>query len=194
MVPLAPNIRKQWALPDDADQTVVGSNPSSRATTVEPSHRTRPVKKVNNDAPANMPSHNELDDADDLDDIDLDFELEQPDNEDEDDRPRSPAKATPTPSPKKTISVINHYKDWDNGEPLSPQGRERILNMKSDYERAQAMNKRRNERMLQELEVKNGLGDLFKMNKKESKAETKTKVKSKPTDPIAATTPRVTRR
>ena len=191
---LAPDIRKEWALPDDADQTVVGSNPPSRATTVEPSHRTQPIKKVN-DAPANMPSHNELGDDsndDDLNDNDPDFELWLQKRPDDDDEPRSPNKTPSTPSPRKTISIINHYKDWDNGEPLSPEGRKHILNMKSDYERAQAMNKRRNERMLRELEVKNGFGDLFEMNK--SKAETKTKVKSKPIDRTAETTPRVTRR
>ena len=192
---LAPDIRKEWALPDDADRTVVGSNPPSRATTVEPSHRTQPIKKVNNDAPANMPSHNELGDDsndDDLNDNDPDFELWLQKRPDDDDEPRSPNKTPSTPSPRKTISIINHYKDWDNGEPLSPEGRKHILNMKSDYERAQAMNKRRNERMLRELEVKNGFGDLFEMNK--SKAETKTKVKSKPIDRTAETTPRVTRR
>jgi len=199
---LAPDIRKEWATPDDTDQTVVGSNPSSQATTVDPSHQTLPIKKANNDAPANMPSHNELGDIDDSDDNDSEFELwlqersddEGEDDKDEDDGPRPTNKVPPAPSPKKTDPIINYYKDWDNGEPLSPEGRKRILNMKSDYERARAMNKRRNERKLRELEVKNGVEDLFKMSKDESKAETTTRVKSKPTNPTAATAPRVTRR
>ena len=214
MTLLAPDIRKEWALPDDTDLTIVGSNPPSRATTVDPNPQTRSIKKANNDAPANMPSHNELGDIDDSDDGDPDFELmleERPDDkdedddeggddededeedEDEDDGSKSTNKAPRTPLPKKTVPIINHYKDWDNGEPLSPEGRKHIMNMKSDYERAQAMNKRRNERKLRELEVKNGIGDLFKMNKDKSKAETKTRVKSNPTNPTAATT-RVTRR
>ena len=149
-----------------------------------------------------MPSHNELGDIDDSDDSDPDFGLllqeqsdgeDEEDEEDEDDGSRLTNKAPRAPSPKKTIPIIDHYKDWDNGEPLSPEGRKHILSMGSDYERAQAMNKRRNQRKLRELEVKNGIGDLFKMNKDKSKAATKTKVKSNPTNPTAATT-RVTRR
>jgi hypothetical protein len=209
MTLLAPDIRKEWALPDDTDLTVVGSNPPSRATTVDPNPQTRSIKRANNDAPANMPSHNELGDIDDSDDGDPNFELmleERPDDKDEDDNKdeddedddkddgsKLTNKAPRTPLPKKTIPIINHYKDWDNGELLSPEGRKRIMNMKSDYEWAQAMNKRRNERKLRELEVKNGIGDLFKMNKDKSKAETKTIVKSNLTNPTAATT-RVTRR
>ena len=192
---LAPDIRKEWALPDDTDRTVMGSNPSSRATTVDPSHQTLPIKKANNDAPANMPSHNELGNID-SDNNDPDFKSgdEDIDDIDEDDGPRPTNKVPPAPSPKKTDPIINYYKDWDNGEPLSPEGCKHILNMKSDYERAQAMNKRRNERKLRELEVKNGVEDLFKMSKDESKVETTTRVKSKPTNLTAATAPQVTRR
>jgi hypothetical protein len=141
-----------------------------------------------------MLSHNELGDDlnnNDLNDNDPDFELWLQKRPDDDDEPRSPNKTLSTPSPRKTISIINHYKDWDNGEPLSLEGCEHILNMRSDYEWAQAMNKRCNERMVRELEAKNGFRDLFKMNK--SKAEMKTKVKSKPIDRTAETTLRVTR-
>ena len=196
MVHLAPNIRKEWALPDDTDRTIVGSNPPSRATTVEPSHQIQPIKakqKVNDNAPANMPSHNELGDTDDWDDNDPDFEFLQ-ERPDDDDEPRLTNKVSPAPSPKKKIPVINDFKDWDNGEPLSPEGKKRILNMKSDYERAQAMNKRRNQRMLRELEVKDGLRNLFEMKNDQRKAEVKTKVKSKQTEPTVAITSRVTRR
>ena len=202
MTLLAPNICKEWALPDDTDLTVVGSNPPSRATTVDPSPQTQSIKKADNDAPANMPSHNKLGD---IDDDDPDFELlleEQLDDEgqeegqgqdddegqDEDDRSRSANKAPHTPSPKKTIPIIDHYKDWDNGEPLSLEGRNSIMNMKSDYERARAMNTRRNERKLRELEVKNEIRELFKMNKDKSKAGKKTRVKSNLTSTTAATT------
>jgi hypothetical protein len=200
MTLLAPNIHKEWALPDDIDNTdqiTMGSNPLSQTTSVDPSHPTQLIKKANNDAPANILPHNKLGDIDDSDDSDLDFGLllqeqsdgeDKEDDKDEDDGSRSTNKALRTPLPKKTILIINHYKDWDNGEPLSPEGCKHILSMGSDYEQAQAMNKRCNQHKLQELEVKNGIGDLFKMNKDKSKAETKTKVKSNPTNPTAATT------
>jgi hypothetical protein len=167
MTLLAPDIRKEWALPDDTDdtgRTAVGSNLPSRATSVDPSHPTQLIKKANNDAPANMLSHNELGDIDDSDDSDPDFGLllqersdgeDEEDEEDKDDGSRLTNKALRAPSPKKTIPIIDHYKDWDNGEPLSPEGCKHILSKGLDYERAQAMNKRCNQHKLRELEVKN---------------------------------------
>jgi hypothetical protein len=68
------------------------------------------------------------------------------------------------------------------------------MNMKLDYKQARAMNTRCNERKLRELEVKNEIGELFKMNKDKSKAGKKTRVKSNLTSTTAATTPRVMRR
>ena len=57
---------------------------------------------------------------------------------------------------------VDAYANWDNGEPLTPDERAAILRMKSNYERSQTMNKRRNTRMLKELEMGNAIMDAFK--------------------------------
>jgi hypothetical protein len=130
MTLLVPDICKEWALPDDTDLTVVGSNPPSWATTVDPSPQTQSIKKADNDAPANMLSHNKLGN---IDDDNPDFELlleEQLDDEgeeegqgqgqdndkgqdkgqDENDGSRSANKAPHTPSPKRESPLLTTTK------------------------------------------------------------------------------------
>jgi hypothetical protein len=91
-------------------------------------------------------------------------------------------KTSITPQPTST----DPYKDWDNGEALTPIEHAKIMLLKSNYERAQAMNKRRNARMLKELELKQGVADLFG-DLNATKPKKSIKVTSKPTSTLKAT-------
>jgi len=66
-------------------------------------------------------------------------------------------------TPKKQI--VDAYIDWDNGEPLTPAERKTIMALKSNYERARAMNQRRNNRLLGKLELKEDVEKLLQTGK-----------------------------
>ena len=73
-------------------------------------------------------------------------------------------------TPKKQIA--DAYSDWDNGEPLTPAERKTIMALKSNYERARAMNQRRNNRLLGELELKEDVKKLLQVGKGTGKKST----------------------
>jgi hypothetical protein len=105
-------------------------------------------------------SGSEEQDEDEEDDEDKDDEEDDEDEDDEDDA-RPLAKQKLVPSPKSKQIVIDQYKDWDNGETLTPAQRAYVMALGSNYERAQMMNKLRNARMLQEMKINDEVSDLF---------------------------------
>ena len=64
--------------------------------------------------------------------------------------------STPKHLLKSKAATIDHFADWDNGEPLTKEQRKTIMSLKLNYERSKAMNKMCNERMMCELDLKEG--------------------------------------
>ena len=209
----APNVRKMFALPSkDEDDTIIGSNTSSRADTVDPDtnahHKdtskskaaaSKPKatasksKKVlirsQTDDESNQPDFRldfsgsgGQDEGDEEDDEDNDGEVEDSEDEDDDDDEDDAgplAKKQLAPNPKSKLKVVDQYKDWDNGETLTPTQRANVMALGSNYERAQMMNKLRNARMLLEMNIDDEVSDLLKDLKSGAKQADKLKHKSK---------------
>ena len=179
---LAPDVRKEWALPgtdSDSQTTVVASMPASRATTV---------------ASAAHPEETELETSQEpnraktsaIDDTFSDDRSESVDDNDSDDNRGLPASKKLGPKPK--ASIPDQYKDWDNGERLTPEQRQSIMALKSNYERSRAMNQFRNQRQLKELELKAAAESAFdgrKDQKQKRPRKGNVKESSKPADKSA---------
>jgi hypothetical protein len=185
----APHVRKTWALPVAEDES---TTTSKRSTGNKPT--------ADKKGKARLPAHNELESDEESEGYDNeDDNIEDEEDSDASDHiantvastgadrrneakrpskaPSSRSHTTKTSTPPKLTST-DIYKDWDNGEALTPDERAEIMSLKSNYERAQAMNKRRNARLLKELELKQGVSDLLAdLNatkpKKSSKATSK---------------------
>lgn len=120
-------------------------------------------------------SGGEEDEDDERDDDDED----EDDNEDDDeDDIGQPPKNKLAPNLKSKLQVVDQYKDWDNGETLTPAQRTHVMALGSNYERAQMMNKLRNARIMLEMEVGSGVSDLFKDLKTGAKPKSKGKEKA----------------
>ena len=214
----APNVRKMFALPSkDEDDTIIGSNTSSRADTVDPDtnahHKDTSKSKAAASKPKATASKSKAtaskskkvlirsqtddesnqpdfrldfsgsggqDEGDEEDDEDNDGEDEDSEDEDDDEDDAGPlAKKQLAPNPKSKLKVVDQYKDWDNGETLTPTQRANVMALGSNYERAQMMNKLRNARMLLEMNIDDEVSDLLKDLKSGAKQADKLKHKSK---------------
>ena len=186
---LAPDVRKEWALPgidSDSQMAVVASMPASRATTVAPAaHREETEREMSQEPDrAKTPA---------IDEAFFDDRSESVDDNDSDDNHGSPASKKLSPKPK--ASIPDQYKDWDNGEPLTTEQRQSIMALKSNYERSRAMNQFRNQRQLKELELKaaaesalDGRKDQKRKRPGKGKGKVKVKESSKPVDKSAEPT------
>ena len=132
----APNVRKEWVLPSKLDS--IGAEGSSHATTVVPiagptntKGKARQKPSVEKDP---LPIDNES------------SQDESADSTDDDDTDKRPQ--------KRKAGYVDPYKDWDNGESLTPKQRKSIMALNSNYERYRAMNKLKNSRLLRELDMK----------------------------------------
>ena len=92
--------------------------------------------------------------------------------------------------------MVDLYKDWDNGESLTPEQRTEVMALGSNYERAQMMNKLCNSRMIEELDIRNAVSRLFDKDlkgdkpKEQAKGKVKAKAKAQSSDPGARRTTR----
>jgi hypothetical protein len=200
-----------FALPSkDEDDTIIGSNTSSRADTVDPDTNAHHKDTSKSKAAASKPKataskskkvliRSQTDDESDQPDFRLDFsgsggqdegdeeddedndgEDEDSEDEDDDEDDAGPlAKKQLAPNPKSKLKVVDQYKDWDNGETLTPTQRANVMALGSNYERAQMMNKLRNARMLLEMNIDDEVSDLLKDLKSGAKQADKLKHKSK---------------
>ena len=209
----APNVRKMFALPSkDEDDTIIGSNTSSRADTVDPDTNAHHKDTSKSKAAASKPKataskskkvliRSQTDDESDQPDFRLDFsgsggqdegdeeddedndgeveDSEDKDDDDDEDDAGPLAKKQLAPNPKSKLKVVDQYKDWDNGETLTPTQRANVMALGSNYERAQMMNKLRNARMLLEMNIDDEVSDLLKDLKSGAKQADKLKHKSK---------------
>jgi hypothetical protein len=162
-------VRKAWALPEpDSQTTVLSNNPSSCSQTVEPTrHVEKPSANVSKNSNRNIAaasSHKTDTPADSTESSDESskYTLSDEDDDDDDKRPLPPAKGK---APR-----VDPFTDWDNGEPLTPEERMSVMALKSNYERAKVMNKRRNDRILQELDMKEAAAKVLDGKKGKGKA------------------------
>ena len=134
------HIRKSWALPQvETPATITGSDGPSRATRIPPDKR-------NTTNVGNSWSRVNIHDSDD---DELVFS-------DDDTEVVSESDSAPKRPLKSKAAAIDHFANWDNGEPLTKEQRKKIMSLKSNYERSKAMNKMCNERMMRELDLKEG--------------------------------------
>ncbi|KAH7903622.1 hypothetical protein BJ138DRAFT_1120200 [Hygrophoropsis aurantiaca] len=83
--------------------------------------------------------------------------------------------------------------EWDNGEPLTFEERVKICQLLV-YEREREMNKRRNARIMKELEIASASKDLCDAMVKKSTPRPRKKALSQPTSPTSTTLHRSSRR
>jgi len=143
----APDVRKAWALPSPkADETLVDSSDSPRASTVDPQPdpskgKGTAANKAKN--PRGNATASRAEPSDDVETFDLDGVNSDSEDETEDETENETEDETETDTPpksKKPDAVINLHEDWDNGEVLTPEQRKKIMAMGSNYERSKAMN------------------------------------------------------
>ena len=175
----APNIRKTFALPCLDEDTIIGSSTSTRAGTVDrdpngprrkdPSGSKAAARKLLSRSQADdepdftlqfsggeEDEDDERDDVEDEDEDEGEDEDEDEDGDDDDDEDDDEDDAGPVskkklaPNLKSKLKVVDQFKDWDNGETLTPAQRTYVMALGSNYERAQMMNKLRNARMLRD--------------------------------------------
>jgi hypothetical protein len=195
----APNIRKTFALPRPDEDTIIGSSTSTRAGTVDrdpnsprrkdPSGSKAAARKLLSRSQADDEpdftlqflggEEDEDDERDDVEDEDEgEDEDEDGDDEDDEDDAGPVSKKKLAPNLKSKLKVVDQFKDWDNGETLTPAQRTYVMALGSNYERAQMMNKLRNTRMLREMEVDSEVSDLFEELKTSTKPKSKGKKKA----------------
>ena len=192
---VAPEIRKSWAqVPDPDVDTIVGSGPPSRMTTVDPvRHKVKPTgtaakspsvasakdscKERWEDDVAGYGSEGDGDGEDNGDsEDDAPFDLIQSgDSTAEEDNLKTPTQKAPTTQANEVTA--DPHGDWDNGEPLTNEERKAILAMGSNYERSKEMNKRKNARRLAELDLR---GEVVEMLEGLKDAEGKSEKLEKP--------------
>jgi hypothetical protein len=186
-----PHVHKTWALPVAEDESTTTSN-----------HSTGNKPTADKKGKARLPAHNELESDEESEGYDNeDDSIEDEEDSDASDHiantmaltgadrrneakrlskaPSSRSHMTNTSTPPKLTST-NIYKDWDNGEALTPDKRAEIMLLKSNYECTQAMNKCHNARLLKELKLKQGVSDLL-ADLNATKPKKSSKATSKPT-------------
>jgi hypothetical protein len=86
------------------------------------------------------------------------------------------------PACKSKAPIADQYVDWDNGELLTTKQRKSIMALKSNYERAQAVNEIKNKRKLHELGLETTAKHAFdgQMDGKRKSKEVSTATLSKP--------------
>jgi Ni/Co efflux regulator RcnB len=116
----------------------------------------------------------EDEDEDEDKDMDKDKDEDEDKDDDEDDaRPLAKKKLAPNPTSKP--KVVDQYKDWDNGEALTPAQRANVMALGLNYKRAQMMNKLRNAHVLREMNIDGEVSDLLKDLKSGAKQANKPK-------------------
>lgn len=169
----APETRKSWALssPNKPQATTAGT---SRAATVDHTHRLpnlqeKVPQKTSNSDPADLESI-EHDSSSSEDEFDDEFD----DISDKGATAKPNARIIPTKS-----RTADPFADWDDGEPLTHEQRAQIMALKSNYERSKAVNVIRNARKMDEVGVKDGLGEVLRGAKGVKAQGTKSSLKQK---------------
>ena len=194
----APDIRKAFIIPNNDEETTIVGSRTSRAGTADldqdvsakstTSKSTKTSKARARDSPKSDNGS------------DLDYEMENIGSDSDEDIaepiPKKPSGGAKTDPTSKRVPVVDLYKDWDNGELLTPEQRAEVMALGSNYERAQMMNKLRNSRMIEELDIRNTASRLFDKDlkgdkpKEQAKGKVKAKAKAQSSDPGACRTTR----
>ena len=199
----APDIRKAFIIPNNDEETTIVGSRTSRAGTadldqdVSAKSTTSKSTKTSKARARDSPKSDNGSDLDyEMDNIGSDSDDDEDDEDIAEPIPKKPSAGAKTDPTSKRVPVVDLYKDWNNGESLTPEQCAEVMALGSNYERAQMMNKLRNSRMIEELDIRNTASRLFDKDlkgdkpKEQAKGKVKAKAKAQSSDPGARRTTR----